>query len=247
MPESMCESLEVMMLLQDKDLELMRLLLTRTRIPTEIESSERQIEEERQGVAEKERELSDLEKKRRSLESDLEELGNKVKDKETQLLKVSNNKEYQAMLAEISNLKGLQSNIESELLRMMESEDTLAEEIQVVRKDLEPRVAEIESSKRRLMEELGKNEEMIPVIEKARADIAGRLSPDLRNRYERIAKGKAGLAVVTIRKGACGGCFTALPPQRINEVRRNDRLITCEHCGRILVWTNEANGEGGGF
>ena len=88
--------------------------------------------------------------------------------------------------------------------------------------------------------------ELIDHLEKVRDDIAGRLSRDVRNRYERISRGKAGLAVVSIKKGACGGCFTALPPQRINEVKRNDRLITCEHCGRVLVWNDGSHEEGGG-
>jgi predicted nucleic acid-binding Zn-ribbon protein len=128
---------------------------------------------------------------------------------------------------------------------LMEKEELLGDEVEAVRKSLEPRVAEMESERRLLMDQLGKNEEMIPVVEKIRDDIACRLRPDVRSRYERISRGKAGLAVVAIKKGACGGCFSALPPQMVNEVKRNDRLITCEHCGRVLVWNNGQGEEGG--
>jgi predicted nucleic acid-binding Zn-ribbon protein len=241
----MSEVLEVMMQLQDKDLELRRLLLTRTSIPREIELGVRELEEEKKKVEAKEEELLDLQKSRRALERDLDEMAERIKEQEAQLPKVSNNKEYQAYLGEISAAKGRVSEAESRLLEMMEKEETLAGEVDAVHKSLEPRVAEIERTRRELESQLGRNEEMIPVLEKDRADIAGRLSPDVRNRYERIAKGKEGLAVVSIIKGACGGCFTAQPPQRINEVKRNDRLITCEHCGRVLVWNNGPQGEGG--
>ena len=49
---------------------------------------------------------------------------------------------------------------------------------------------------------------------------------------EKIKKGKA---VVPVKRGACGGCFNRVPPQRILELRQNARVHTCERCGRILV------------
>ena len=57
------------------------------------------------------------------------------------------------------------------------------------------------------------------------------------SRYERIKKAKAGLAVARIsEQGACSGCFSVIPPQRIVEIRSKDQLFSCEHCGRILIW-----------
>jgi len=43
------------------------------------------------------------------------------------------------------------------------------------------------------------------------------------------------LAVVTVSRDACGGCFNAIPPQRQAEIRQRKKIIVCEHCGRILV------------
>jgi predicted nucleic acid-binding Zn-ribbon protein len=53
--------------------------------------------------------------------------------------------------------------------------------------------------------------------------------------YHRIRKARKGKAVVPVTRNACGGCFARVPPQKILELRRNDRIFTCEHCGRILV------------
>jgi predicted nucleic acid-binding Zn-ribbon protein len=53
--------------------------------------------------------------------------------------------------------------------------------------------------------------------------------------YQRIRKARKGKAVVSVSRNACGGCFARVPPQKILELRRNDRIFTCEHCGRILV------------
>ena len=54
--------------------------------------------------------------------------------------------------------------------------------------------------------------------------------------YQRIRRNvRNGLAVVTVRRDACGGCFNRIPPQRQMEIRQGKKIIICEYCGRILV------------
>jgi predicted nucleic acid-binding Zn-ribbon protein len=58
--------------------------------------------------------------------------------------------------------------------------------------------------------------------------------------YNRIRSSvRNGLAVVTVKRDACGGCFNRIPPQRQADVRQGRKLIVCEYCGRILVAENE--------
>jgi predicted nucleic acid-binding Zn-ribbon protein len=58
----------------------------------------------------------------------------------------------------------------------------------------------------------------------------------LLNAYKRIrSNAKNGLAVVTVQRDACGGCFNKIPPQRQLDIRMHKKIIVCEHCGRILV------------
>jgi predicted nucleic acid-binding Zn-ribbon protein len=81
-------------------------------------------------------------------------------------------------------------------------------------------------------------------IEAERAGLLARLPQATRVRYERIRGSKEGRAVVAILKGACGGCYRGQPPQVLQEARRGDRLLTCDGCGRLLVWPPEAAGVG---
>lgn len=54
--------------------------------------------------------------------------------------------------------------------------------------------------------------------------------------YKRIRGNvRNGLAVVTVKRNACGGCYNRIPPQRQSEIRQNKKIIVCEYCGRILV------------
>ena len=68
--------------------------------------------------------------------------------------------------------------------------------------------------------------------EKIRAKIDERLLVA----YERIRRNvHNGLAVVTVKRDACGGCFNRIPPQRQADIRQGKKIIICEYCGRILV------------
>ena len=54
--------------------------------------------------------------------------------------------------------------------------------------------------------------------------------------YDRIRRNvRNGLAVVTVKRDACGGCFNRIPPQRQADIRQGKKIIICEYCGRILV------------
>ncbi|MFH2036465.1 MAG: C4-type zinc ribbon domain-containing protein, partial [Candidatus Zixiibacteriota bacterium] len=54
--------------------------------------------------------------------------------------------------------------------------------------------------------------------------------------YERVRKNRGGDVVVSVKKRACGACYKALPPHRIQEIKRGDQIITCDNCGRMLIW-----------
>ena len=245
MSGAMAKELSVLVQLQRKDIELKELLDSKMSIPAAIKAEEDRLREEEALLRGKEEELKEVSRRRRNQERDLEELGLKIEKLEGRLLKVANNKEYQALLVEINNIKGLQSNGESELLKLMEQEEELSEALRGLQQGFEPRISEVNRIKEEKRRELERNEKLIPAVQNDREEIAKKLSPEMRTRYERIAKGKNGLAVVPVMKGACGGCFNGLPAQRINEIRLSDQLIMCEHCGRIIVWNEQPVREGG--
>ena len=62
------------------------------------------------------------------------------------------------------------------------------------------------------------------------------MDPALLKRYDRIRANKGGTAVTTVNTGACGGCFRRIPPHEMQNLKRDDKIITCEGCGRILIW-----------
>ena len=111
-------------------------------------------------------------------------------------------------------------------------EETLGatqERLDKKKKDLELKKVELEEIS---ADTAKKEKELRAASEKKRKDIEDRLIKS----YDRIRERyRNGLAVVTVERDACGGCFNQIPPQIQLEISMRKNIIACEHCGRVLV------------
>jgi uncharacterized protein len=159
-----------------------------------------------------------------------------IKKYETQLNEVKNNREYDAISKEIE-IQGLDIQVSEKKIREFGFE--IATKTQVYEKalaDLEARKSDLDAKKEELgtiTSETQKEEnELSSLAETATKGIDERLLIA----YNRLRKNaKNGLAVVTIQRDSCSGCFNQIPPQRQSDIRQRKKIIVCEHCGRILV------------
>jgi predicted nucleic acid-binding Zn-ribbon protein len=177
------------------------------------------------------------------LEDDIVTRKNLIKDAqantkkyETQLNEVKNNREYDAISKEIE-IQGLDIQVSEKKIREFGFEIT--SKTQVYEKalaDLEARKSDLDAKKDELgtiTAETEKEEnELTAQAEKALPNIEERLLIAY-NRLRQNAKN--GLAVVTIQRDSCSGCFNQIPPQRQSDIRQRKKVIVCEHCGRILI------------
>jgi len=184
-------------------------------------------------------ELVELQKKRRTLEQEIGGLHEVERKFQSQLFSIKKNEEYTALLHEIEGTRQRRSDLETEVLLGLEAEDraqaaraSLERELAAAEREGAERLSRLEA------EELEQREEAERLEGERRRHLEG-LAPALRGRYERIRGSREGRAVVPILKGACGGCFRAQPPQVVQEARRRDRVLTCEGCGRLLLWPPE--------
>jgi predicted nucleic acid-binding Zn-ribbon protein len=159
-----------------------------------------------------------------------------IKKYETQLNEVKNNREYDAISKEIE-IQGLDIQVSEKKIREYGFE--ISSKTQVYEKalaDLEARKSDLDAKKDELgviTAETEKEEnELVAQAEKAIPNIEERLL----TAYTRLRQNaKNGLAVVTIQRDSCSGCFNQIPPQRQSDIRQRKKIIVCEHCGRILV------------
>jgi uncharacterized protein len=159
----------------------------------------------------------------------------KIEKYKEQQFQIKTNKQYDALTREIDvsqervkTLEKEMESIEGKSANAKTDLETLTPELQELRKELKERQAELDQvNKEHEDEELKlkhEREKLIVRIDKS----------DVKS-YERIRKALGGKAVVAVRKNACGGCFKRVPPQVSVELRKNSRVMICEHCGRLLV------------
>ncbi len=185
------------------------------------------------------RELDEAMKKRRQREQDALALDAQIASDAGKLASIRNNVEYQAMLKQIAEGKNKKTALENDALELMEREEALGRKLREDRKHVDQELAELTQDRAALDAERKQNEAELAAKTEERSQLLAGLDPELRSRYQRLARAKGGLAVVPVVNGACGGCFTALPPQRVNEARLAERLVFCDGCSRILIWDEE--------
>jgi predicted nucleic acid-binding Zn-ribbon protein len=181
-------------------------------------------------------ELDDLEDDIVTRKNLIKDSQSNIKKYETQLNEVKNNREYDAISKEIE-IQGLDIQVSEKKIREFGFE--IVTKTQVYEKalaDLEARKSDLDAKKAELgtiTAETQKDEnELTTQAEKAKAGIEERLM----FAYNRLrGNAKNGLAVVTIQRDSCSGCFNHIPPQRQSDIRQRKKIIVCEHCGRILV------------
>ena len=75
----------------------------------------------------------------------------------------------------------------------------------------------------------------VKTLEASRAELIERIPSQLLSSYERIAKGKCGVAVSFLVNGSCSACRSTIEPARVVQMKRSGRLAACPHCGRLIV------------
>lgn len=189
-------------------------------------------------VAERE-EKNELEKEQRHFERELQNVNFELDRHQKRLFEVKTNKEYQALLHEIEAQKSKIEEFEGRILERMTALDDVADRIKNFEAEFDRRKGETSQEIGKLKAELASVEDGLARRQGERERLVVNIEDKLIRTYERVRKKNKGLAVVAVLKEACGGCFERLPPQRINEIRRNERFIFCENCGSILVWDEE--------
>jgi predicted nucleic acid-binding Zn-ribbon protein len=233
------EELRILWALSGLDDRLVALNGALTRYPAERQTLDARAEAERARLDTHKRRMGELQLERRRLEKDIESLVTEERKFQSQLPLVKKNEEYAALLHEISGAKSKRSDRETELLVLMDEEESLDRERPKIEKELAQMKSEMDARLATLEAAERSEREQAAEIERERQSLLGGLSPATRSRYERIRASREGRAVVPILKGACGGCYRGQPPQTLQEARRGDRLLACDGCGRLLVWPPE--------
>jgi len=230
------EKLKLLFDLQQIHIKIAEIETLRGELPMEVKDLEDELEGLNKRIAILEDEMGQLDDAISKNENAKEDANAMIEKYGKQQMDVKNNREYDALTKEIElqnlNIQLADKKIndataakEGKQAYLDESNEFLAQR----QGDLEAKKDELE----KIMADTAKEEE---TLQNKVTKQSGKIEDRLLNAYNRVRTTfRNGLAVVSIEREACGGCFAKIPPQRQLEIRQRKRIITCEHCGRIVV------------
>lgn len=190
-------------------------------------------EDKLQALRQKQGEMS---ARHRELEAEVADLSVKKKNNENRQMSVKNDGEYQALLKEADYLAGRIGQTEDEILDLLDRLERLDIEIS----DQALLVTETTQSYLKLEQQTGAAQERgrarLGGLESERKDLAGALAPERLKHYDDLIKNRAGRAVTAAGDGMCLACRLSFPPQLYNDLQRNEKILVCPNCARILYW-----------
>ena len=233
---TIAQKLEALLKLQTIDSALDNIKKVRGDLPEEV----RDLEDEIIGM---ETRLSKFQQEIETLDEQISGYKNAKKESEKlitkykeQQMNVRNNREFEAISKEVE-LQGIEMEIADKRIKeidfkVLNKNDEVAgvesalferkKDLEIKQKELELIIAESEEDEQKSLKDR----------EKAMKIVDARLLKS----YEKLRdNARNGLAVVMVKRGACGGCFSSVPPQRQTDIKDKKKIIVCEHCGRVFA------------
>lgn len=227
--------------LQELDLEIQRVSDRLLRIPAERDQTEHEFNKEAAEFLDLKSKHQQTIETRKQLETDLATTQRNHEKFEQDKTRVTNEREYTAVLREIDSARKHIAALETEIIKLMEETERLDAELGLKTPDVERMRAEVDLTLAALDREREQTTMLILTYEQRRKKLGEALPRHLFSTYDRMARTRRGQALSEINNdGICAACRMKVRPKVFSDVRRGDQLITCENCGRILFYRSEA-------
>ena len=222
--------------LQKIDSQIDEINKVKGELPLEVQDLEDEIEGLKTRIDNINNEVEELNSLIKQHKREIDQAKISISHYKEQQNNVRNNREYDSITKEIEyqeleiqlaekRLKERNAAIKSKKVQLEEAEAVVADR----NIDLTAKKTELESIE-------AETADQVAALEAKAVKAKTKIDERLLTAYNRIRRSvRNGLAVVTVQRDACGGCFNRIPPQRQADVRQGKKLIVCEYCGRILV------------
>lgn len=230
------DRLKALFSLQLVDSEIDKIKTLRGELPLEVQDLEDEIAGLGTRISNLKEEVTMLEKAVSDKHNEIATSEALIKKYDEQQKNVRNNREYDSLSKEIEfqnleielcnkKIKEFMVQVEDKKAILDESEDLLND-----------RSTDLDNKKSELDEIISDTQKEEETLLKKSGKIQGVIEDRLLTAYKRIrSNARNGLAVVPVKRDACGGCFNQIPPQRQLDIKSRRKIIVCEYCGRILV------------
>jgi predicted nucleic acid-binding Zn-ribbon protein len=221
--------------------ELMKEIATLPRHIAEIEKKlhggERKLESDKAALAANQRD-------RKKMDGDIQINEQKISKLRDQMLSAKNNEQYRAFQHEIEFCQNEIRKCEDRILELMTESEPLDKNVKSAELSLKQEKQAVEAEKTVARERTAKDQEALKALEGERQTLVAAVTKPVLNNYERIRKSRGGVALAEAVDGRCSMCHISLRPQFSQELKRGDKIMTCESCNRMLYYNKPVSFEG---
>lgn len=205
-------------------------------LPREIQDLEDEIAGLQTRITNTTSDLEEISQLLASKKVEIEEAKVKIEKSTEQQNNIRNNREYDALSKEIEFQTLSIESCEKDITKLSEKQEVKKAEYAEAQERLNNRQQDLEQKIKEKDEIAIETKQAEERLMEEQQEVEKLIDPYYLNAFKRIRKNaRNGLAVVTVERDACGGCFNKIPPQKQLDIRSRKKVIPCEYCGRILV------------
>lgn len=219
--------------LDDRAAELMKEI---SALPKHIAEIERRLESHQRRLDHDRAALSGNQKDRKRLEGEIQVSDQKISKLKSQMMEAKTNDQYRAFQHEIEFAQQEIRKCEDRILELMGESEPLEKAVKAAEAALGAEKKEVEAEKAKARERTAVDQKEIDGLLAERKKILSEMTPRIASEYERIRKGRAGVAIAEVVSGRCSKCNMQVRPQFLQELKRQDSVMVCESCKRMLYW-----------
>jgi predicted nucleic acid-binding Zn-ribbon protein len=232
----MLPDLKLVIRLQDIDHRLVEVAREIASLPVHIAEIEKKLSSHERKLEADRAALAANQKERKKCESDIQIQDQKISKLKDQMVSAKTNDQYRAFQNEIEFCQKEIRKFEDRILELMSESEPLEKNVKAAEAALKAEKAQVEAEKNVARERTAVDQKAQAELHTERNSIAASITPSVYQNYERVRKGRRGVAVAEVVDGRCTMCNIALRLQYFQDLKRGESILSCESCQRILYY-----------
>jgi uncharacterized protein len=230
----MNSDLKQLIRLQAIDTSIQELRTRIDRFPAISKALDEKLKSAQTGVETAKEKIKNNQGNRKKLESEITSIEGKISKYRDQMVAVKTNEEYRALQHEIEHAQTVIRKTEDDILNLMQEAETGQSDIKTAEAQLKEDQSKVIEERKGLQEENKRDLSALEGYLTERKDIQAAVSADLIVQYDRVRKHRGGIGVSAARNELCEICQVRIRPHLFQLIRKNDQIIACDACQRIL-------------
>jgi len=232
----MLPDLKLVIRLQDIDNRLMELSREIATLPKHIAEIEKKLGAHERKLEADRAAMVANQKERKKCEGDIQTQQQKISKLKDQMLGAKTNEVYRAFQHEIEYCEKEIRRSEDRILETMTESEPLEKNVKAAEIALKAEKTQVEAEKTQARERTAVDQKAAAELQVERAAIVKEIKPAVYQNYERVRKGRRGIALAEVVDGRCTACHIVLRLQYFQDLKRGESILPCESCQRILYY-----------